>query len=360
MIYLGADHGGWHLKEEIKKYLQELGREYEDLGNQQLDPQDDYPDFALAVARKVKETQGKGILICGTGSGMTLAANRIKEIRAVNCWDEFTALQSREHLKANILCLGGKVIDLDTAKKIVRLWLKTNFSDDKRHIRRLRKIADVGGGTSHIEVVPTIIAQDFEELKEKLKKVESYVSWVQLDVMDGQFVDNATWNNPLELKELKSQAKWEVHLMIDRPEARLDNWIASGVKRIIFHYESTDKHRKIIKEIKQAGLKVGLAINPETSIEMLDKFIDRLDLILVMTVHPGEGGQSLLPKTLDKIKQLRQKYPSVNIEVDGGINLETAPLVIQAGANFLASGSAIFKSQNIKDTINQLKGEKND
>ena len=143
MLYLGADHAGFHLKEELKKYLKELGYEYEDLGNQQLEPKDDYPDFALAVAEKVTAGQEKGILICATGFGMAIAANKVKGIRAAVCWDEFTALQSREHNNANVLCLGGKVIDLEIAKKIARIWLEAEFSNEKRHVRRLEKIKNI-------------------------------------------------------------------------------------------------------------------------------------------------------------------------------------------------------------------------
>ena len=143
MIYLGADHAGWHLKEELKKYLAELGEQYKDLGNQELDPQDDYPDFALLVAEKVVQSGGRGILICGTGLGICLVANKIKGARGAVCWNDFTALQSREHNDANILCLGGKVIDLETAKKIVRLWLETEFTGEERHVRRLEKIKDI-------------------------------------------------------------------------------------------------------------------------------------------------------------------------------------------------------------------------
>ncbi len=140
MIYLGADHAGFHLKEEIKKYLEELGYKYEDLGNQEMDPQDDYPDFALKVANKAVETKEKGILVCSTGLGMCLAANKVKGARGVVVWDEFTAIQSREHNNANILCLAGKVLDLETAKKIVRVWMETEFSEEERHVRRLEKI----------------------------------------------------------------------------------------------------------------------------------------------------------------------------------------------------------------------------
>jgi len=145
MIYLGADHAGFNLKEELKKYLKELGYKYEDLGNQQLEPKDDYPDFALAVAEKVAASKEKGILICATGFGMAIAANKVKGIRAAVCWNEFTALQSRQHNDANILCLGGKVIDLETAKKIVRIWLETEFTGEERHVRRLVKVKEMEG-----------------------------------------------------------------------------------------------------------------------------------------------------------------------------------------------------------------------
>jgi ribulose-phosphate 3-epimerase len=163
------------------------------------------------------------------------------------------------------------------------------------------------------------------------------------------------WNNPAELKNLETSLKLEAHLMVQNPERVVDDWIASGVKRIIFHYESTRQPEGIIKKVKQAGLEIGLAINPETLIEVVDDFIDQLDLVLVMTVEPGRGGQSFLEESLGKIKQLREKYKDVNIEVDGGVNLETAPKVIQAGANLLASGTAIFKSENIEKTIKELK-----
>jgi len=206
-----------------------------------------------------------------------------------------------------------------------------------------------------IQIIPTIIAKDFQEINEKIKKIESYVEWAQLDVMDGEFVNNSTWNKPRELKNLETNLKLEVHLMVNNPEEVIDQWIESGVKRIIFHYEATDKHEEIIEKIKESGLEVGLAINPETSLEVIDNFIEKLDLVLIMTVNPGFGGQDFLEENLGKIKQLRGEYKDVNIGVDGGINLETALKVIQAGANLLASGSVIFNSNNIKETIKELK-----
>jgi ribulose-phosphate 3-epimerase len=207
-----------------------------------------------------------------------------------------------------------------------------------------------------IEIIPAIIAKDFIELQEKIEKVEPYVKWAQIDVMDGQFVNNKTWNNPSDLKNLKTRLNLEAHLMVQNPERFINNWIISGIKRIVIHSESTGQPKEVIQKIKQAGLKVGLAINPETSIKVLDQFINQLDLALIMTVKPGRGGQEFLRKTLNKVKSLRQKYPDIDIEVDGGINLKTAPLVIEAGANLLVSGSAIYNSHNIEEVIKNLKG----
>lgn len=206
-----------------------------------------------------------------------------------------------------------------------------------------------------IEIIPAIIAQDFQDLKEKIKKVEPFVNWAQLDIMDGQFVENSTWNNPLELKNLETSLNLEAHLMVKEPD--IDQWINSGVKRIIIHYEAVEKAGEIISKIKENNLEAGLAINPETDIKTVDDFINQLDLILVMTVNPGKGGQKFLEETLVKIKDLREKYRNVNIGVDGGINLETAPKVIKAGANFLAIGSSIFKG-NIEENIKSFKSIK--
>jgi len=206
-----------------------------------------------------------------------------------------------------------------------------------------------------IEIIPTIIAKDFQELKKKIKKVEPYIKWAQLDVMDGKFVDNQTWNNPEELKNLETVLDLEAHLMIQNPEEKIDNWIDSGVKRIIVHYESTENIRDLIIKIRKAGLDIGVALNPETDIRFLNGLVDYIDLILVMSVRPGRGGQEFMEESLTKIKDLRERYESVKISVDGGINLETASKIIQAGADVLSVGSAIFESKDIEKTINDFK-----
>ncbi len=141
MLYIASDHAGYPLKEELKPYLQELGFGVVDLGAEQLDLADDYPDYAQKLVKEVLEGEDAGgILICGTGQGMCIAANRFEGIRAAFIYDEFTARSAAEHLDANIVCLGARVTDVETAKKIVKIWLDTEFSGEERHVRRLKKI----------------------------------------------------------------------------------------------------------------------------------------------------------------------------------------------------------------------------
>lgn len=142
MIYLGADHGGFKFKEKIKEFLKKSEIEFEDLGNLVFDPHDDFPIFAFKVAEKVAQTDEKGILICTNGLGMAMAANKIRGIRAVTVTSKKAAQQSREHLNANILCLGAHTISFLTAKKIIRTWLNTEFLAKEKYIRRLKQIEE--------------------------------------------------------------------------------------------------------------------------------------------------------------------------------------------------------------------------
>ena len=144
MLYIAADHAGYPLKEELKPFLSEMGFEVMDLGNEQLDPADDYPDFAYRLAQNVLDTdESKGILICGTGQGVCIAANKVSGIRAALVHDEFTARSAAEHLDVNVICLGGRVTDFETAKKLVKIWLETEYSGEERHKRRVEKIENI-------------------------------------------------------------------------------------------------------------------------------------------------------------------------------------------------------------------------
>jgi ribose 5-phosphate isomerase B len=143
MIYLGADHGGFSFKEKIKEYLKELKIEFSDLGSLKFEGDDDFVDYAVLVANKVVETNGKGILICTNGEGMCMTANKIKGIRAVSPTSKRVAQQTKEHLDANILCLGEHVLSFREAKKIIKIWLETDFFHTDRYIRRIEKIKEL-------------------------------------------------------------------------------------------------------------------------------------------------------------------------------------------------------------------------
>ena len=143
LIYIGSDHAGFEMKEEIKRFLTSIGYEFEDVGAHAFDPNDDYPDFAIKVCEKVLESGGCGILICGTGQGMSRVADKVPGIYAALCWNEFTARIAREHGDTNVLTLGGRTTSIEEAKRIVKVWLETSFSGDSRHIRRIKKLKEV-------------------------------------------------------------------------------------------------------------------------------------------------------------------------------------------------------------------------
>lgn len=205
------------------------------------------------------------------------------------------------------------------------------------------------------EIIPAIIAKDFQEIKKKIRQVEPYTKWIQLDIMDGDFVPNTTWNNPKDLMKMDFSIFLEAHLMISEPEKYVDRWIEVGIKRTIVHIEAVKNLKKIVEKCRQKKVEIGLALNPETSSGVIDDLMNQIDLVLILAVSPGFGGQKFKKETLRKIVDLRQKYPRVKIEVDGGINPETAKKCVKAGADILISGSYIFKSKNIAQAIDKLK-----
>src|SRR3989344_1066839 len=203
-----------------------------------------------------------------------------------------------------------------------------------------------------IEIIPAIIAKSFEELEQKINEIVPYTDWLQIDISDGIYTPNTTWNNPKELQNLKTKINLEIHLMISCPENQFEKWILQNVKRIIFHVDSKsgyEKVKEISETLKNKDIQFGIALNPEVTIEQVKNLITLADIVLLLGVTPGFSGQKFQPKTLEKIKKLRELFPGGIIEVDGGINPETAKQCIEAGASILVSGSYIFNSKNIKE-----------
>jgi len=214
-----------------------------------------------------------------------------------------------------------------------------------------------------IKISPSILSANFSELGNEIKRLEEGgADMIHVDVMDGHFVPNLTIGPPV-IKALRnySTLPFDVHLMISPVHKYIKDYADAGADIITIHPEATDNLEESINLIKKLNKKIGLSLNPDTPIDIIKKFLSSIDLVLIMSVYPGFGGQKFIPKVIDKIKELKNIKEKQNIkfdiEVDGGIDFDNAKLVVKAGANILVSGTTIFKNNNgnIKKNIETLK-----
>jgi ribulose-phosphate 3-epimerase len=214
-----------------------------------------------------------------------------------------------------------------------------------------------------IQISPSILSADFSQLGNEIKRLEEGgADMIHVDVMDGHFVPNLTIGPPV-IKALRKQCsiKFDVHLMISPVHKYIDAYADAGADIITIHPEATDNLEESISKIKSLNKKVGVSLNPESKLDLITKYLQKIDLVLIMSVNPGFGGQKFMPEVLDKVKQLKEIKSKSNmnfdIEIDGGINFDNCQSAIEAGANILVSGTTVFKSNNgdIKKNINLLK-----
>jgi len=211
-----------------------------------------------------------------------------------------------------------------------------------------------------IKIAPSILSADFSNIQNTIKKLEeANVSMIHFDVMDNHFVPNLTFGSKF-IKDMRkyTELPFDVHLMIESPEKWIDEFLEVGGDIYTFHIESTVQVIELAKKVKGAGKRFALSVKPETPISSITPYLELLDMVLIMTVEPGFGGQSLIEKTLPKITELKKKIVTQNlstlIQVDGGVNLSTLPKVLERGADVIVMGSAFFKNDNYVDFMKTL------
>jgi len=214
-----------------------------------------------------------------------------------------------------------------------------------------------------IQISPSILSADFSQLGNEIKRLEEGgADMIHVDVMDGHFVPNLTIGPPV-IKALRKQCsiKFDVHLMISPVHKYIEAYADAGADIITIHPEATENLEESILKIKSLNKKVGVSLNPESKLDLIINYLEKIDLVLIMSVNPGFGGQKFMPEVLDKVKQLKEikskRNMNFDIEIDGGINFDNCQSAIEAGANILVSGTTVFKSNNgdIKKNINLLK-----
>jgi ribulose-phosphate 3-epimerase len=213
-----------------------------------------------------------------------------------------------------------------------------------------------------IKIAPSILSADFANLASEINRVErAGADLLHVDVMDGHFVPNLTIGPPVVSCIRKvTKLPFDVHLMIDNPEAMIAPFAKAGADIITVHAETAPHLHRLLQSIREHGVKAGVSLNPSTPLSAVEEVLDILDMVLIMTVNPGFGGQQFIAGMLPKIRRLREMIDerklAVDIEVDGGVNAETASLVVAAGANILVAGSAVYGSPDVAAAIRQLRG----
>lgn len=213
-------------------------------------------------------------------------------------------------------------------------------------------------------IAPSLLAADFTRLGEEMKMVNrSEADWFHVDVMDGRFVPNITFGMFIvEAMKKMAEKPLDVHLMIVEPEKYIESFRKAGADVITVHYEACPHLHRTVHQIRETGAKAGVALNPHTPVSVLADLIEDIDLVCIMSVNPGFGGQKFIYRSLEKTRQLREMIDTANasvlIEIDGGVGLQNAESLLQAGADVLVAGSSVFSAQNPEDTISKLKAFK--
>ena len=205
-----------------------------------------------------------------------------------------------------------------------------------------------------MKIAPSVLAADFTRLGEEINRV-SKADYIHLDIMDGHFVPNISFGHELvaALRPLSS-VPFDVHLMMDHPLFYIPSVVRAGADLITFHVECSDSISETIDAIHQGGVKAGLVLKPGTPVETLWPWLDRIDMVLVMTVEPGFGGQKFMPDMMDKVRAIKERAPQMLFEVDGGVNDATIPQCVEAGVDICVAGTGVFRAENAEEALIRL------
>lgn len=204
-----------------------------------------------------------------------------------------------------------------------------------------------------IRIIPAVLTDDSTALKKMLLQAATFTDYVQIDIMDNKFVPSRsiTWE---QIAAIRPKIKWEGHLMVEQPEKQLINFKKAGAAKTIFHLEATSVPDQVISAARQLDLSIGMALNPETPVSGIIPFVSKVDSILFLSVHPGFYGAKFIPEVLDKIAELRRKYPEINIGIDGGIKESNVAQIAKSGVNEIFVGSAIFLQPDPGESYRKL------
>jgi len=365
-VFVGSDHAGFGVLKKLTLFLRELGYDVVDCVDANKENDDDYPDVAFRLHRIMKadgKVRGEGILLCGSGEGMCIAANKFPDIRAVEIQNEEEAKLSRVHNGSNVLCLGTRELTVEEMKPIISSWLTTPFSEEDRHMRRRKKLDHLGragavynlkSGKIEERIMPAILTEDVRQAHNQMLQVYGHVRWVQIDIADETFTTSKTFApDSLELDQWPFF--FDAHLMVDNPAKYIDPCARSGYARVTFHRETVEGPQELIDMIHSYDMEAGVALNPKTPLTFLDDIVRDVDAILLLGVTPGLSGQEMTSGTMARVETLRKKIPrSLPIWVDGGVSQENFVALLEAGARGVCANSMLFDSNNIEKVLKNM------
>jgi len=369
-IIIAGDHKTYDLKKELCNYITELGFEPEDLGAYSSE-RVDYPLYAFAIGDKMaRGWYRRGIVLCSSGIGVSMVANKFPRVRAALVHDEHTAEMTRKHNDSNVLALAAGSLTTEKAKSILKTWLSTDF-EGGRHQKRLDQITDIeknlmrdvyGIENGEVQISASLMCADQLNLLEETNKlVNAGVDLIHIDIIDGHFASNISLNiDHVFALRSHTNVPIDIHLMVTNPKDYIERLATAGADIVTIHIESEGNILEILKDIKSRGMKTGLAINIDTPIEELYPYLEYTDLVMFMCIKTGFKATPFKPEVLKKIRAfnhyIKDKNYKITLAADGSIGPRTVPELYNEGIRiFIGGTSGLFRQGSFEENIKNLR-----